>query len=95
MTRKEYEDYKARVGEFFSHGLANLSSKGEPYFSWSSCNCCGNTLGGDRYDCDGYNRATKEVEEYDNICTDCVYFVEYGQLDDTTMMEIEDEDSTK
>ena len=28
------------------------------------------------------------MQEYD-ICEDCVYFAEYGRLDDTTMMEVE------
>lgn len=41
------------------------------------------------YECDAYNRNTREVQDYDFICEDCAYYVEYGQLDDMTMMEIE------
>lgn len=95
MTKKEYEEYKLKVEEFFSHGLNNLSVKTtegeaiEPYFSWSPCRCCGTSIGGDRYDCDGYNGTTKEIEEHDCICDDCVYFAEYGELDNKTMMDIE------
>lgn len=95
MNKQEYAEYQERVAEFFSHGLTNLSAKSddngtcEPFFSWSPCDCCGSPLGGDRYECDGYNEKTKEVEEYDSVCPDCVYYAEYGQLDDTTMMEIE------
>ena len=71
MTKKEYAEYQETMREFFSHGLRNLSVKWEedkeecmePYFSWSPCAVCGCHLGGDRYDCDGYNGETKEVEE--------------------------------
>lgn len=92
MTKQEYADYEATVAEFFSHGLNNLSTKEschEPFFSWSPCQCCGTHLGGDRYECDGYNGQTKEVEEYNCICQDCVYYAEYGCLDDQTMLDIE------
>ena len=92
MTKQEYADYEATVKEFFSHGLQNLSTKEdchEPFFSWSSCDCCQTSLGGDRYECNGYNAETKEVEEYNCVCQDCVYYAEYGHLDDTTMDEIE------
>jgi hypothetical protein len=91
-------EYQARVAEFFSHGLNNLSAKSdengtcEPFFSWRHCQCCGTHLAGDRYECDGYNGVTDEVEEYDCICGDCVYYAEYGQLDDMTMLEIEKSD---
>jgi hypothetical protein len=81
MNKKEYADYEANVAEFFSHGLRNLSSKSESFFSWSPCDCCGG-LAGNRYECDGYNEKTKEVEEYSCICEDCVYYAEYGRLDD-------------
>ena len=90
MTKAEYADYQATVAEFFSHGLANLSSKsGETFFSWSPCDVCGTHLGGDREECNGYNTKTKEFEDYDCVCTDCVYYAEYGRLDDQTMIEVE------
>ncbi len=92
MTKQEYADYEATVAEFFSHGLNNLSSRGESFFSWRPCQCCGTHLGGDRYECDGYNGQTEEVEEYDCVCSDCVYYAEYGQLDDQTMLDIEASD---
>lgn len=92
MTKKEYEQYEKDVKEFFSHGLRNLSSKsGESFFSWHSCECCGDPLGGDRYECNGYNEKTGQIEEYDYICENCVYYAEYGRLGDQTMMEIEGE----
>ena len=60
----------------------------EPWFSWRRCNCCGSTLGGNRetmhaVDPDG------NILHVGGVCVDCVYFLEYGCLDDTTMAEIE------
>ena len=95
MNKQEYADYEESVKEFFSHGLQNLSTKSddngttEPYFSWSPCSVCNRSEGGDRYDCDGFNAQTDEVEEHDCVCQDCVYYAEYGRLDDTTMDEID------
>jgi hypothetical protein len=62
----------------------------EPFFSWSACDCCGTTLGSNREDAHGWNPATREIQTY-TVCEDCVYYAEYGQLDDRTMMEIEQE----
>ena len=79
MTRKEYRDYCDRLAEFFSHGLRNLSmvydddGDGESYFSWQRCEVCQRRFGGTRYDCNGWNDKTKEVEEY-SACDDCVYY---------------------
>jgi hypothetical protein len=61
----------------------------EPYFSWHRCDCCGSSLGGNREFATGYNPTTKEVQEY-SICEDCVYYAEYGRLDDMTMLSIEE-----
>lgn len=91
MTRADYAEYQRAVADFFEReGIANLSStSSESYFSWRPCQCCGTGLGGDREDANGYNPITKQVQSYEFICTDCIYFAEYGQLDDTTMLEIE------
>lgn len=98
MTKREYASYERRVAAFFANGLQNLSVKtdeerqecSEPYFSWQRCDCCGSSLGGDRYDCDGWNATTEEIEEH-SVCPDCVYYAEYGRLDDATMDEIDSE----
>lgn len=58
----------------------------EPSFSWSSCDCCGSTLGGDRYPAHGW--LGKTLVHLD-VCTDCLYYLNYGQLDDLTMLEME------
>lgn len=60
-----------------------------PFYSSRNCECCGSGGGNQMYECDAYNRNTREVQDYDFICEDCAYYVEYGQLDDMTMMEIE------
>lgn len=90
MNKQQYERYQKRVERFFeAEGITNLSAEGEPYFSHSTCNCCKSNLAGDRYDATGYHPESGEVYNYD-ICSDCVYYAEYGQLDDMTMMDIED-----
>jgi len=93
MTNAEYKAYQSGVDHFFkTEGITNLSmvdSESEAYFSWSSCDCCNRKLAGDRYDCNGYNPDSKEVQEY-SVCVDCLYYSEYGQLDDQTMLDIEE-----
>ena len=99
-TKADYEQYKAAVAEFFEkEGINCLSTdmskyeEGciEPHFSWHWCDCCSRDLGGNRTDCNGYNPTTKEVQDGYSVCDDCIYFVEYGRLDDTTMMNIDEE----
>ena len=60
---------------------------GEPHFSWSSCECCGSTLGGDREPAHGRDKDGAIV--HFAICQDCLYFLNYGQLDDASMLKIE------
>lgn len=59
---------------------------GEPWFSWRACEVCGSTLGGDRQAVHALDANNEMVHM--NACVDCVYFIEYGCLDDTTMAEI-------
>ena len=90
MTTKEYARYEADVAGFFEReGVNNLSCEEdcEPSFSWSPCDCCGSRLGGNLHHATGYNDKTKEIYEYD-VCDDCVYYAEHGQLDDMTMLDM-------
>jgi hypothetical protein len=90
MTQHEYTEYKTTVAAFMvREGIQNLTtdSDPEPWFSWAPCHCCNTHLGGNRENATGYNPTTKEVQEY-VICSDCVYYAEYGKLDDMTMMEM-------
>ena len=57
-------------------------------FSWKPCEICGSHLGGNRYPCHA-------IDDNDDIvhfsaCPDCMYYLEYGRLDDLTMAEIEE-----
>ena len=61
----------------------------DPFFSWVICECCQTREGGNRYHATGYNPKTKEAYCYE-VCEDCIYYAEYGQLDEMTMMSIED-----
>ena len=61
----------------------------EPYFTYRACDCCGTRLAGDRQMASGYNPIMDEVFEYE-VCQDCLYYAEYGTLDDMTMMDMED-----
>ena len=102
MTKQWYAEYQKRVAAFIareqitflSTSCQELDQLGnedaperEPWFSWSPCECCGSHLGGNREYL--YARdASDEIVQF-TICEDCVYYVNYGQLDDTTMLEIE------
>ncbi|MHC4621291.1 MAG: hypothetical protein ACYTEQ_26400 [Planctomycetota bacterium] len=57
----------------------------EPHFSWHSCECCGGTLGGEREEAHGWRG--EELVHF-TICTDCAYYIEYGKLDDMTMVRL-------
>ena len=60
----------------------------EPHFSWNSCDCCGGTLGGNREVAHGIDE-DGNLHHF-HICEDCVYYLEYGHLDDMTMLRIEE-----
>lgn len=66
----------------------------EGSFSWSGCDVCGSTLGGDRYPMHGVMDDGKGELIHLEACEDCVYFCEYGQLDDQTMDELTGEEMT-
>ena len=103
-SKAEYAQYEADVAEFVAReGISFLStscnepdwmegdSEGEPWFSWSPCECCGCSLGGNREYL--YAKAPEGTVGPDGIaqyiiCEDCVYYVNYGRLDDATMERI-------
>lgn len=61
---------------------------GEGYFSSQPCECCGSYLGGTRYHATGYCPEINQGLCFE-VCPDCIYFAEYGQLDDMTMLDME------
>ena len=60
----------------------------EPFFSWRPCEVCGSSLGGDREPVHGFDDRGRLVHL--TACVDCVYYLEYGRLDDMSMLEIEE-----
>lgn len=71
----------------YDHDTEELLVTPEPYFSKSACDLCGSTLGGNREPAHALN-ADNEIVHLD-VCVDCVYYSEYGRLDDTTMADLE------
>jgi hypothetical protein len=96
-TAADYTEYEAIVADFFDReGIGNLSGcygeeceecGGEAHFSWSPCDCCNRDLGGDRYHATGWAPVEQAVQTY-RVCADCLYYAEYGVLDDQTMLDI-------
>jgi hypothetical protein len=66
----------------------------EPFFSWTPCEICNRTEGGNREPWHAVNpegHAPGEGEIlHGTCCEDCVYYLNYGRLDDTTMQAVED-----
>ncbi len=56
----------------------------ENWFSKSSCEICSCSLAGDRYPVHAIDKDGNIVHL--DACPDCVYYNEYGQLDNTTMI---------
>lgn len=94
MNKEQYSHYKLAVASFLRRNHVKDGCQGpknfqqEPYFSWRPCECCGSPLGGNRED---YLFATIESPDAfeASICADCVHYLAYGALDDTTMLEIQ------
>jgi hypothetical protein len=103
-NKAQYEQYQADVAAFIARdGLSFLSTgtwdyqgehdeprpenwNDEPWFSWTPCECCGCPLGGNRWYLHARDKENL-IAQY-VICEDCVYYVEYGCLDDATMARV-------
>ena len=107
MKRSEYKDFEQRYADaanemkhLYSGACPGCSECGipedaeeynvEPFFSWRACHLCGSSLGGDRHPAHYRDRDDDHIAHID-VCTDCYYYTEYGQLDDTTMMDMEED----
>jgi len=93
VTKAEYAAFQERVNHFFRReGIATLITvDGEAsFFSQYTCDLCGG-LPGERYSCHGYNPTTRKVQGGYEVCPECIYYCEYGQLPDAVMIEIEGE----
>lgn len=58
---------------------------------YHACECCGRPEGGNREHATGWNPTTEEIQEY-TACSDCIYYAEYGKLDDMTMLDVSSDD---
>ena len=95
-TSAEYADYQQRVAAFIAReGISYFSTstaetcggeESDPWFSWSPCECCKSPLGGNRQYL--YARDSQDAIVQFTICEDCVYYIEYGRLNDVTMARI-------
>lgn len=94
MNKKQYKEFQKNFKDFFiKEEIDCMSSKEqeqEPYFSSWPCDCCGSPLRGNRQDYIAYNPKRKEIQGSYSICIDCIYYNEYGHLDDLTMLEMKD-----
>ncbi|MCI0659993.1 MAG: hypothetical protein L0220_02860 [Acidobacteria bacterium] len=92
MTKAEYTAFEERFAGFmWSEKLASLHSTGiGEEFSSRPCECCGSHLAGSRERMVGLNSGGDRVGHY-WVCCDCMTYAEFGQLDDLTMLSIDDE----
>lgn len=104
-TKQDYQEYSKAVARFFEReSITNLSRESgdedpncvicsdavdsEGYFSHTACDCCRRSLGGTRYHATGWSPQDQAAYCYE-VCSDCIYFAEYGRLDDMTMLQID------
>jgi hypothetical protein len=66
------------LDELFSEKVSRGEYPDEGGFSWSSCDSCGSSLGGDRYVAHGVD-ANKDIIHMD-ICVDCLMFFANGDV---------------
>jgi hypothetical protein len=60
----------------------------EPWFSWSPCEICNDPIGGNREYWHGIIANDRQIV-HGSCCEDCIYYINFGRLDDTTMQEID------
>jgi hypothetical protein len=91
MTKAQYQEYRTAVAQFLAHsGIVSYATTDDRGFSWFPCQCCLTTSGGNRVTLQGIGEAARGCLDLEySICTDCEYYLAYGQLDDMTMMNME------
>lgn len=101
-TKQDYEEYQKTIAMFIEREELSFLSTGtndgehgdiDPWFSWRPCPCCKSPLGGMREYLWAWSGAkegyTPGIRVEFEICQDCVYYLEYGKLDDSTMLRVE------
>lgn len=92
MNKAEYADYERRMTAADAW-LLRFDPKDpdeEGYFSHFPCGVCDRPTAGHRTECTWVNTNGRHGEPL-NVCDDCIYYQEYGRLDDQTMMDMENE----
>lgn len=74
------DHYQAFIVDSYLQGIEFISTGEHAGFSWHACECCGSTLGGDRYAWSGillaassYTGADERIEG--TCCVDCVRYL--------------------
>lgn len=101
---EDYQEYKRRVHQFLEkerietlnpitdeNGGMWLGTE----FTHTPCDCCSRSLAGARIEANAYSRKRGVIVGSFYVCHDCIYFLEYGQLDDQTMLDIEKHERMK
>lgn len=70
-------DYGMEPQPFYT-GVKDGSVFDEGGFSWSDCECCGSSLGGDRFAAHGF--ADDDSILHFSICVDCLLYLANGDL---------------
>lgn len=65
-----------------------VDARNEESFSWQACDACGTSLGGTRYSAHGRSKDLGVLHL--EVCPECLYYINYGHLDDMSMSEVED-----
>ena len=99
-TLSEFKRYQANVERNLSHldyvstgacpGCEDCDDNPgaeSPSFSWRRCEACGSSPGGDRHPAHGVD-ANGDIVHL-RVCVDCLYFLNYGTLDDMTMLDMD------
>ncbi len=72
----------------YNDGTEEFQITPEAWFAKSPCEACGTRWAGNRFPLHGVNDDNSIVHL--DVCDDCVYYSEYGRLDDQTMEELSD-----
>lgn len=90
QTTEDYNKFRRNFALFVSaFRLSHISTGSENTFSWDSCDCCQDDGGGARYELHAHQDGNSEIVTF-SVCPDCLYYANYGRLDDVTMLRIED-----
>jgi len=94
MTRKGFYLWEQRIAAFLrENNIDSFSPDEEGYeeFVVESCDCCGTPLAGARYSVRAYDHKAEDIAGPWSVCTDCLFYNEYGHIGDGHMRDIRDD----